>query len=228
MPFLMTRPLADRIKRLRKSRGLNQHEFAEMLGVSQPTVSRWERDQQEPEFDQIVALAELAGESPQQFAYGERVNEELTLQPVFVMGAVQAGHWVEAVEWEREGWYTISLPPHPQFPNVKRFGLEVRGPSMNRVFPEGSVVECVRFEDIHAGPQPDDYVVVERHRTDGCIEATVKKFVIHDGEPWLLPESDHPAFQRSIQLNNGHEDDVESVVIAGLVIGSYRHFIRRS
>jgi len=219
--------LPARIKRLRKSRGLNQHEFAELLGVSQSTVSRWEKGTQEPEFDQIVALAELAGETPQQFAYGERVNEELTLRPVFVMGAVQAGHWVEAVEWVSDEWYSVSLPPHPQFPNVKRYGLEVRGPSMNRVFPEGSVVECVRFEELGTDPQPGDYVVVERHRHDGFIEATVKKFVLHEGEPWLMPESDHPAFQQPIRPHDGQEDDVDSVIITSLVIGSYRHFFRR-
>ncbi|WP_445599626.1 LexA family protein [Azospirillum sp. A39] len=220
-------PLAERIRRLRKSRGLNQHEFAELLGVSQPTVSRWERGMQEPEFDQIVALSDLAGETPQQFAFGERVNEELTLQPVFVLGAVQAGEWVEAVEWEREQWYSVSLPPHPQFPNIKRFGLEVRGPSMNRVFPEGAVVECIRFEDIMSEPREGDYVVVERHRHDALIEATVKKLVVHDGVPWLMPESDHPAFQKPIPLNDGHDDDVESIVISALVVGSYRTFVRR-
>ncbi|MCM8738312.1 XRE family transcriptional regulator [Azospirillum sp. A1-3] len=226
MPFLMN-PLAQRIKQLRKSRGLNQAEFAELLGVTQPTVSRWELGKSEPEFDQIVALADLAGETPQQFAFGQQVNEELTLQLVFVVGAVQAGHWVEAVEWNRDEWYSVSLPPHPQYPDIKRFGLEVRGPSMNRVFPEGSVVECLRFEDLGEEPQPNDYVVVERHRADGCIEATVKKLVVMDDEPWLVPESDHPAFQRPIKLRNGHEDDVETVVIAGLVIGSYRPFLRR-
>ncbi|WP_209978741.1 LexA family protein [Azospirillum picis] len=226
MPFLMN-PLAQRIKQLRKSRGLNQAEFAELLGVTQPTVSRWELGKSEPEFDQIVALADLAGETPQQFAFGQQVNEELTLQLVFVVGAVQAGHWVEAVEWNRDEWYSVSLPPHPQYPEIKRFGLEVRGPSMNRVFPEGSVVECIRFEDLGEEPQPNDYVVVERHRADGCIEATVKKLVVMDDEPWLVPESDHPAFQRPIKLRNGHEDDVETVVIAGLVIGSYRPFLRR-
>ncbi|MBP2297980.1 LexA family protein [Azospirillum picis] len=220
-------PLAQRIKQLRKSRGLNQAEFAELLGVTQPTVSRWELGKSEPEFDQIVALADLAGETPQQFAFGQQVNEELTLQLVFVVGAVQAGHWVEAVEWNRDEWYSVSLPPHPQYPEIKRFGLEVRGPSMNRVFPEGSVVECIRFEDLGEEPQPNDYVVVERHRADGCIEATVKKLVVMDDEPWLVPESDHPAFQRPIKLRNGHEDDVETVVIAGLVIGSYRPFLRR-
>jgi transcriptional regulator with XRE-family HTH domain len=226
MPFLMN-PLAQRIKQLRKSRGLNQAEFAELLGVTQPTVSRWELGKSEPEFDQIVALADLAGETPQQFAFGQQVNEELTLQLVFVVGAVQAGHWVEAVEWNRDEWYSVSLPPHPQYPEIKRFGLEVRGPSMNRVFPEGSVVECIRFEDLGEEPKPDDYVVVERHRADGCIEATVKKLVVMDDEPWLVPESDHPAFQRPIKLRNGHEDDVETVVIAGLVIGSYRPFLRK-
>lgn len=47
----------NRLKQLRKSKGLNQSQLAEILGVHEITVRRWELGQREPRLEDIKALA---------------------------------------------------------------------------------------------------------------------------------------------------------------------------
>ncbi len=55
--------LANNIAKLRKKRGLTQKELADMLYVSNKTVSKWERGAGYPELEQILKLAEILGVS---------------------------------------------------------------------------------------------------------------------------------------------------------------------
>jgi len=48
----------ERIKEVRESLGLNQREFAKMLGVAYTIQNRWERNKQEPS-ETIVRFVEL-------------------------------------------------------------------------------------------------------------------------------------------------------------------------
>lgn len=62
MRYLMLR---DNVEKLRKDLGDTQEKFAERLGVSQGTVSRW--GQSMPRGDQIINLCMLAGVLPDAF-----------------------------------------------------------------------------------------------------------------------------------------------------------------
>lgn len=53
--------LAEKIRELRKSRHLSQEQFAEKLGISRQSVSKWESGQATPELDKIVLLSEIFG-----------------------------------------------------------------------------------------------------------------------------------------------------------------------
>lgn len=48
--------IGDRIKLLRKSRKLNQMEFAEAIGISQGTLSDIENDRSKPSIDTIISI----------------------------------------------------------------------------------------------------------------------------------------------------------------------------
>lgn len=55
--------ISEKILNLRKERGLSQEAFAEMLGVSRQSVSRWESGAAVPDIDKIILLSELFGVS---------------------------------------------------------------------------------------------------------------------------------------------------------------------
>lgn len=55
--------LSERIRDLRKQKGLSQEQLAEMLDVSRQAVSKWEGGQSSPDLDKITTISELFGVS---------------------------------------------------------------------------------------------------------------------------------------------------------------------
>ena len=53
--------IGESIRRLRKSRGYTQVEFAKLVGVTQATVTSWERNVNEPNFDMCSRIAGALG-----------------------------------------------------------------------------------------------------------------------------------------------------------------------
>lgn len=51
--------LNENIKRLRMARGLNQVEFARVMGVSKQCVSNWENDNVMPSVEMLVKIADF-------------------------------------------------------------------------------------------------------------------------------------------------------------------------
>ena len=55
----MMLPLNENIKKLRIARGLNQVEFAKILGVSKQCVSNWENDNVMPSIEMLVKISDF-------------------------------------------------------------------------------------------------------------------------------------------------------------------------
>uniref|UniRef100_A0A7V3ZJT9 XRE family transcriptional regulator n=1 Tax=Dictyoglomus thermophilum TaxID=14 RepID=A0A7V3ZJT9_DICTH len=49
----------ERLRHIRKKRGLSLNKLAELLNVAPITVSRWERNQREPDFGTLQKLSEI-------------------------------------------------------------------------------------------------------------------------------------------------------------------------
>jgi prephenate dehydratase len=62
--------LAERLKQARQGAAMTQQVLAATLGVSQPTVNRWETGEAEPSRAQTEALADALGRSPAWLAFG--------------------------------------------------------------------------------------------------------------------------------------------------------------
>lgn len=83
---------SDRIRELRKTKGLSQEELAEKLGVSRQAISKWESAQSLPDIDKIVSLSDyfevstdylLKGVEPLT-AIGKRMKNQFLLSFVIV------------------------------------------------------------------------------------------------------------------------------------------------
>lgn len=68
--------LAEKIRELRKSRYLSQEQFAEKLGISRQSVSKWESGQAMPELDKIVLLSEIFGVTTDSLLKGDGASPE--------------------------------------------------------------------------------------------------------------------------------------------------------
>lgn len=115
---------------------------------------------------------------------------------------------------------------------------------MDRVYPEGTIVVCIRYSDIGREPKAGERVICLRRDAGGEYEATIKEYQVDEqGRHILWPRSADPEFQQPIVLtgptlpvaagqevlpstvsagrifDDGGEPDL---VIAALVTGSWR------
>lgn len=139
--------------------------------------------------------------------------------PLWVVGHVEAGMFREAIEWDNSLWYSVDVPVPPRFRKLAK-ALEVRGPSMNLEYPDGSIV--IWIDVLDARPiQDGDHVVAYAHCHDDTIEATVKELRVVNGKRWLWPKSSDPAFQAPIDLD-APGDGIRDVEVKGIVLGGYK------
>lgn len=64
--------LAERIRQLRRQKGLSQEQLADQIGVSRQAVSKWESEQSAPELDKVLALSLLFQTSTDYLLKGEQ------------------------------------------------------------------------------------------------------------------------------------------------------------
>lgn len=208
--------MENRIKELREERQLTQTQLGELIGVGWQSVSRWENGGN-IDTDRISQLASVFDVKPIEIFKKSPVGEAVRI--VSVRGFVQAGQWAENFEWPPDRWYDAPIPYDPTFRGVRLHGAETRGPSMDRVYPEGTVLIFTEFAQEGRLEIGKRYIVA-RDR-GGERETTVKTLWRDDtGSFWLLPESSDPRFQEPIPLDPGESD--YTVEIVGRVVGSWR------
>lgn len=207
----------ERLAELRKQKGLTQGQLAELIGVEQPTVQRWEKGKREPSFDQLFSLATALGVDPSSLL---DPIAAIPLGPrLFVKGEVAAGVWRQANELPETDWQAFTGRSDVAANPEHRFGLRVRGDSMDLIYPPGTIIECVSVFG-HAEIAPGKRVVVVRIREDGDCEATVKELVEMDGAMWAVPKSSNPAHS-AIKLDEP-EPGITETRIAAVVVASVR------
>lgn len=201
-----------------------------------------------PKAETLAKLADVLGVPAAYFleaaAEGGRNNDlrpkaagmmPIPIEAVYVKGFVQAGAWQEALEWPAIDWKAVYAPSDSRYPGMERFALEVRGTSMDRVYPEGSVVIAIKLADLGREPQSGEHVIVLcRAESSGSMEATIKKYQVDSaGRHILWPESNDPFHQTPVVLNDiaqtraGDGLDADhacclDLEIYAVVIGSYR------
>lgn len=202
----------NRIKELRKARGWTQQQLGERLGVHLSTINKYETGITDLNTAKLEQIADIFG-----VPVNELISEAPPPDPIYVRGRVQAGSWSEALEWDQSRRYAVWVPIPAQWKPLPKFGLEVHGPSMNRRYPEGTVLVCVGILDADIEPKEGQRYIVQRE-SHGEFEMTVKELKLdEEGRPWLWPESDHPEHQVPLAANG---DDGDTVQILAIVITS--------
>ena len=72
--------IADRIKQLRKKKGVSQSQLAEAIGVKNNTVSTWERGTRKPDFAALQLLSNYF-EVSYEYLLGSSDKEEARVKP---------------------------------------------------------------------------------------------------------------------------------------------------
>ena len=148
------------------------------------------------------------------------IAESSPITAVRIIGHIQAGDWRESLEWPQDE-QTRTVPINDnRFDPKTLFGLEVRGDSMNQEYHERDILVCRRFDPTSELPPIGKRVVVQRHDSNGLVEATVKALEVDDfGVGWLAPKSSNPIHE-SIKFNDGDNDGDHEII--GVVVLSYR------
>lgn len=205
------------LKPLRKKRRLSQAQLAELIGVEQPTVQRWESGNRLPDLDSLHRLAKVLGVTPGALLEGGSV---VAVGPtLWIKGEVAAGVWRTAAEWPEADWQTFTGRADVQARADHRFGLIVSGDSMDLLYPPGTIVECVSTFG-HVEAAPGKRVVLVRENDQQQFEATVKELVEKDGQLWAVPRSTNPV-HRPINLNEPESGIFETRIVA-VVVASIR------
>ena len=130
------RELGHRIKGLRKQKGLTQQEFAAKLGVTQPTVHRWEKGAFAPDDAMLEVLSDLAGVPPAVFRYGEiRAGRRM----IPITGFVGAGGQVLATGDPSPGDGAEEVEA-PSDSGLYMVAVRVRGDGMLPVYGDGDIL----------------------------------------------------------------------------------------
>lgn len=218
LPFLigdnMPMGYLRNLKAIRNQRGLTQSQLADILGIEQPTVQRYEGGRS-PSLSQAIEIADALGVSLNELVSD---GDVIPVGPkLHLKGEVQAGHWMEAIEWPQEEWQEYTGRADVTADARHRFGLRVIGESMNEIYPHGTILDCVSV----FGPaefETGKRVIVVRQREDLEFEATVKEFFIDkEGRAWLRPRSTHPDFQQWLGLDQEEPGIIERRVTAVVV-----------
>lgn len=144
-------------------------------------------------------------------------EEQPKIRKVIVAAYIQAGNWADTWEWDEQDQYPVFIPDDPMYRHFKLYGAEARGPSMNKRYPEGTVLVFAAVEETKEEPIAGKRYVVERRRPTGEREHTVKLLYVDDqGKHWLMPESTDPRFQSAISVEEGTGDE-DVVAIIGRV-----------
>jgi len=210
--------LGTRLKALRKNKKITQQQVADAIGVSKTSVIYWEKDENLPKHDSLMALARVLGVTSDYLLNGKggssfdnniSISLPLAGRLVPVISWVQAGSWTSVESVPAGTQFDEWLPPNPKC-GKNGYGLEVVGESMLPDFRPG--------DKIYVNPdfQPDelktgDLVIMS---CEGDAEATFKKLIVESGNMYLQPlNPDWP--EKTMPLILGCK-------LVGKVVGLYR------
>ncbi len=200
----------ERLRAIRKDRGLSQEQLAEILGTSKQVISRYENGQRAPkitiasEFAERlgIPLAALSGDAPSAPNLPSNVKRISDIKPqrVRLIGEVAAGEPILAEE-DYEAYIDVDAPIKADY------ALTVRGDSMEPTYLNGDVIYIRERPDVDDGQIA--VVLVE--------DSATLKHVYHEKDGVLLV-SENPKYSPMRKTF----DEYDCIRILGIVVGYTR------
>ena len=163
----------EKLKELRKSKKITQVDLAEMLGITQQAVGKWETSRSEPDQKTLVQLAEYFGVTVDSLLgrAGTRIGQ---LQPynmaelveVPILGTVKAGYGAFAFQED------LGTEPANVRDPENYFYLVVKGDSMEPRIQAGDLALVHRQQNLNDG---DLGVVVYGDEGEGTLKRFLRK-----------------------------------------------------
>lgn len=226
--------LSEKLKTMRANKGLTQLDIANLLGVSQQAVGKWERGLSAPDYDALVKLSNLyhvstdylLGQKSKEFSnkleYARALLAELEKeeqqQPVIhagykipVLGCVAAGQPIFA-DGNVVGYEYIESKY--QNDGYKYYALKIKGESMTPTIMDGDTVIVRQQYTCDSGQIA--IVLVD------CEDATAKEVRIQDDGITLIG---HNVLVYSPHFYSRQEVDDGKIKVIGLVVETRRKFI---
>lgn len=189
--------------------------LSEKSGISVSYLYRLETGDRNLSVKNINKLAGPLGANP-----SELISVAATQHRIRLIGEIRAGHWQPANEADDFHGEYFDLPLPEIYQTLRPYALKVIGPSMNLVYPEGTILICCHLAELHEEPLQGKRYIIQDIDPHNGIETTVKELVIDEsGRPWAWPRSSNPMFQEPIALDrarNGHEIIIKARVVFAL------------
>lgn len=209
--------MLNRVRELREARGWSQSDLAEKIDVHWQTISRIENARTRIMAKRERAISEVFGVAPDDLYIRDPMSG---LRVVRVQQNVQAGAYAESNLWSDDEGYDVVVPIDEKLNGLKLYGTEVRGSSMDKLYPEGTVLVYTSIFETSESFEAGKRYIVERERTDGLRESTVKTLQKDaDGHFWLVPESTDPRWV-SIPANGASGESVR-------IVGRVQYSVKR-
>lgn len=214
----------ENIGKLRSLAGMTQEEFAHICGLTRGTVSQWETGFSQPRMGSIQSLSDYFGISKaaiieeggmdgMRMCSDGHIRRDPSYVParpsrshrVPVVGRIAAGTPREAIAQSGE---SHELPDTIYYEHEHAFFLVVAGNSMNRLFPEGSLVLIDPDEPVRNGDVGAVFVNGD--------DATLKRVYFEGTAVRLSPESYDPEYRDRV-IDGTNPDAPEFRVIGRAV-----------
>lgn len=186
-----------KISEARRAKGWSQQVLAEKIGTTQQQIARYETGQRDPKADVIIKLSAVLGVTVSYLlgvdtdtGYIEAIPARSYALPV--VGRIAAGDAREAIERAGE---TRQTTEEIYFEHPNAFWLVISGNSMNKLFPDGTLVLIDPDIEVRNGDVAALFVNGD--------DATIKRVYFDGSSVSLKPESYDPEYlERTIDRSD--------------------------
>jgi len=91
---------------------------------------------------------------------------------VAVKAAASFNRWQQDCWYPADQHYEVQVPPDPRYPEIERFAVEARCPSMDLRYPEGTLIICVHLDAVEGRIEINKDYLIERCRVSGGARKT--------------------------------------------------------